>query len=45
MPFGMVNGVDQGMTVLDEVLIVKGEGAILRVNLGHPTVTNKDFVT
>jgi len=27
-----------------EMVIVKGEGAVLRVNVGHPTVTNGDFV-
>jgi len=26
-------------------LIVKGEGAVLGVNLGHPIVTNGDFAT
>jgi len=29
MPFGMVSGVDRGMGVLDEVIIVEGEGAVL----------------
>jgi len=32
------------MGVLDGVVIVKGEGAVLGVNLGHPIVTNGDFV-
>jgi len=26
------------------VVIVEGEGAVLRVNFGHPIVTNGDFV-
>jgi len=25
------------------VVIVEGEGAVLGVNLGHPTVTNGDY--
>jgi len=41
MPLGMVSGVGQEMGVLD------GGGdcqrAVLWVNLGHPTVTNRDF--
>jgi len=41
MPFTVVSGVDQGMGVLDGMVIVKGEGAVLGVNLGHPT---GDFV-
>jgi len=32
------------MGVLDGVEIVKGEGAILGVNVGHPIITNVDFV-
>ena len=32
------------MGVLDGVVIVEGEGAVLRVNFGHPIVTNGDFV-
>jgi len=27
-----------------EVEIVEGEGAVLRVNMGHPIVINGDFV-
>jgi len=42
MPFGMVSGVSQMMGVLDGVVIVEGEGAVLRVNLGRPTVTSGD---
>ena len=45
MPFGMVNGVGRKMGVLDGVVIVEGEGALLRANLGRPVVTNVDFVT
>jgi len=45
MPFGMVSGIGRGMGVLDGVVIVKGKGAVLGVNLGHPIVTNGDFAT
>jgi len=45
MPFGMVSGVSRGMGVLDEVVIVEGEGAFWGLNLGHPIVTNGDFAT
>jgi len=40
MPFWVVSGVGRGMGVLDGVEIVKGEGAVLEVNVGHPIVTN-----
>ena len=40
MPFGMVSGV--GRCVL-WVVIVEGEGTVLGVNLGRPTVTNGDY--
>jgi len=40
----MVSGVSREMGVLDGVEIVKGEGAVLGVNLGHPVVSNGDFV-
>ena len=43
MPFWMVSGVGRGMGVLDGVVIVEGEGAVLRVNLGRPIVTNGKF--
>ena len=33
------------MDVLDGVVIVKGEGAVLGLNLGRPIVTNGDFAT
>jgi len=45
MLFGMVSGVGQGMGVLNGVVIVEGEGAVLRLNLGRPIVTNGDFAT
>jgi len=35
--------VGRGMDVLDRVEIVEGEGTILGVNVGHPTITNGDF--
>jgi len=44
MPFEVVNGVSRWMGVLDGVEIAQGEGTILGVNLGHPIVTNEDFV-
>jgi len=42
MPFGMVSGVSRMMGVLDGVVIVEVEAAVLGVNLGRPTVTNGD---
>jgi len=44
MPFAVVSGVGRGMCVLDGVVLVEGEGAVLRLNLGRPIVTNGDFV-
>jgi len=44
MPFGVVSGIGRGMGVLDGVVIVEGEGAVLVVNLGRHIVTNGDFV-
>ena len=44
MPFGVVSGVSRGMGVLDGVEIVQGKEAVLRVNVGHPIVTNGVFV-
>ena len=44
MPFGVVSGVGGGMGVLDGVKIVEGEGEVLGINVGHPTLTNGDFV-
>jgi len=43
MLFGMVSGVSRMMGVLDEVMIIEVGGAVLGVNLGHPTVTNGDY--
>ena len=42
MLFGIVSGVGRRMVVLDGVVIVEGEEAVLGVNLGHPIVTNGD---
>ena len=39
-----VSGVGRSMGVLDGVVIVEGEEAVLGVNLGNPIVTNRDFV-
>ena len=44
MPFGIVSGVGREMVVLDGVVIVEGNGAVLWVNLGHPIVSNGKFV-
>ena len=44
MPFGVVSGVSRGMGVLDGVFIIKGEWAVLRLNVGHLIVTNGAFV-
>jgi len=40
MPFGLVSGVGRGMGVLDGLMIIEREGAVL----GHPIVTDGDFV-
>ena len=40
----MMNGVGQGMGVLDGMVIVEGKGADLGVSLGRSIVTNGDFV-
>ena len=40
MPFGVVSAVGRGMGVLDGVVSVEKEGAVLGMNLGRPTVTN-----
>ena len=45
MPFEVVNGVGHVMGVLDEGVDRRGEGAVLVVNVGHPIVTNGNFVT
>jgi len=46
MPFGVMSGVGLCMGVLDYGgdVIVEGEGAVLGVNLGRPTVNNREFV-
>jgi len=44
MPFGMVSGWIESMGVLDWVVTVEWEGAVLGVNLGHPILTNENFV-
>jgi len=44
MPFGVVSGVGWGMGVLDGVVIIGVEGAVVGVNLGRPIVTNWAFV-
>jgi len=44
MPFGVVSGVGREMGVLDRVEIVRREGAVSWVNVGHPVVTIRDFV-
>ena len=44
MPFGVVSEIGRGIGVSDGVVIVEGEGSVLGVNLGHPIVTNGDFV-
>jgi len=43
MPFGMVSGVSRMMGVLDGVVIIEVQGAVLGVNLGRSTVTNGDY--
>jgi len=45
MAFGMVSGVGRGMGILDGVVIVEEEGAVLGLNLGHTILTNGDFAT
>ena len=45
MPFRMVSGVGRRMGVLDWVEIVSKKGRdSFGVNVGHPIVTNGDFV-
>jgi len=43
MPFGVVSGVGQGTGVLDGAEIVDGK-VVLEINVGHPIVTNGNFV-
>ena len=45
MSFRVVSGVSRGMGILDGVIIVKGEGAVLGVKFGRPIVTNGAFAT
>jgi len=42
--FGVVSRVGRGMGVLDGGSNCRREGQFLGVNLGHPTVTDGDFV-
>jgi len=44
MPFEVVSGVGREMGVLNGVEIVEGKEQFLGVNVGHPLVTNGDFV-
>ena len=45
MPFGVMSGVGRGMGVLDGVVIVEREGAVLEANFGRPIVANGAFAT
>ena len=45
MLFGVVSEVGLGMGVLDGVVIVEREWAVLVVNLGRPIVTSGAFAT
>ena len=45
MPSGVSSGVGRGMGVIDGVVIVEEEGAVLGVNLGRPIVTNGAFAS
>jgi len=40
----VVSGVGRGMGVLDGMMIVEVEGAVLGVNFGFPIVSHEDFV-
>ena len=42
MPFGLVSGVGRRMGVLDGVIIVEGERAVLGVKFGRYIVTSGD---
>jgi len=37
-------GVGRGMGVLDGVEVVEGKGHFCGVNVGHPIVTNEEFM-
>ena len=45
MPFRVVSGVGRWMGVLEEMVIVEGEGAVLWMNLGRPIVISGVFAT
>jgi len=45
MLFGVESGVGRGMGILDGVIIVEGEEAVLGVNLGRLVVTNGDILS
>jgi len=45
MPFRMVSGIGRGIGVLDGVIIVEREGAVLGVNFARPIITNGDYAT
>jgi len=45
MLFGVVSGVSRGMGVLDGMVIVEREGAVLGVNFGRPIETSGDIVS
>ena len=45
MPVSMVGGISRGMVVLDGVVIVKGEGAVLGMNLRHPIIASEDILS
>jgi len=38
----MVSGVGRGVAVLDEMVIVEGEGTVLGINVGRHIITNGD---
>jgi len=44
MPFGVVSGVSRGMGVSDGRGDRRREAAVLVVHVGHPIVTNGEFV-
>jgi len=41
----VVNGVGQGVGVLDGVVIVKGKASVLGMNFGRPIVTSWDILS
>ena len=44
MPLRVVSGVSRGIGVLDGMVIVEVEGAVLGVNFGHPIVSNGEIL-